>query len=139
MKTIFEFLLKLVGKALSYSDFAEVVLKVAKVFFNNIAQFIQELVDEMDDEIAAGTKTPGPTGTAIEHVVTETVNTFAGSPSYVPAGIVRIIAEATVYQKHHGKEDVRNRWAHEHNFFRSLDKEELKDVVERLNKGFGNA
>ena len=142
MKGLFEFMLKMLSKFLTYADYAEIILRVSRMFFNEVTEFIealvvnhQELIDEAKD---AGTEKEiidEMKYLAAIEVDKAVVAKFSSSPTFIPGFVRRAIRDAKAYLVNHPL-DIRNDRAREHGFFKEHSPDELKDAVQSLNKGF---
>ena len=143
MKKLFEFILKMLARMLTYSDYAEVILSVSRMFFNQVTEFIESLVEEYQEGIDEAKDQGQPDEVidemkreAAEAVDASVVAKFSASPTWVPGFVRRAIRDAKAYLVNHHDSDIRNDRAREHGFFKEHDQKELKDVVDSLNKGF---
>ena len=144
-KKITELLLKVLSKFLSYADYAEVVINVAKLFFNNLSEFIESLVKAEQPAIDEAIADPTVPDEQVEvlklqaaaRVEAAAAKEFSGSPTYVPSWIIRQVRDAWAYLTNHPNGDPeKEKSARQHGFFREHTTEELKEQVEHLNKGF---
>ena len=143
MNKLFKFLLKVLAKTSTYRDYAETILEVSKVFFEEVTDFIELLVEEqqviideakdMDEPVEVVESLKMDAAFKVDEL---TVERFSSSPTYIPGFVRRAIRDAAAYITNHPTGDVRNDRAHTFGIFREHDPEELKDAVDKLNKGF---
>lgn len=146
LQTFIRKLVQLLTKALTYESFALMIIDGAKVFFKGLVELLTPLIEQENEAISALIEAGAPENQIEErkaiaaHNVTEAAKAeLSASPSWIPTPILKAVQEAIVYVTNYGgKEDSRNEYAKSKGFFRSYESEEYKDVVDRLNKGWGN-
>jgi len=146
LQKVLEFIIKISSKFLTYEQYAQVVLRVARLFFKDLVEFARPLVyDEqkvIDEVIASGADEAVVDQAKAEagaRVDTAIKNEFSASPTWIPRFVRVQVRDAWAYLAAYGDNpDDRNRRAQEHGFFRQPTKEEAEAAIEALNRGFGH-
>ena len=144
-KKFIQWLVTALTNETTYATFANAVLFIADLLFNNIVEFVRKLVEDEQEQNIEPLLNSGATEAEIKEAKHEagarvdiaTSAEFNGSPTYVPGFLRRAVRDAWAYLYNHEATDPRNELAREHKFFREHTAAETKEIVEKgLNTGW---